>query len=383
MSAISLNKLISDSGYCSRREADVLIAEGRVTVNDMLGKIGMRIMPEDIVAVDFEILKNHHQEQMVILAYHKPKGLTCTTDLLDKTSVMHFINYQKRVFPVGRLDKDSEGLLLFTNNGDIVNKILRSGNNHDKEYWVTLAKPYDKEFIKKMSTGVNIDAGLTKPAKVIAISPRKFSITLTQGLNRQIRKMCKALNAKVEMLQRVRIMNVYIGKMAPGKFRVLNTAEVNGLMELIKDSKNTADAKQRREYIPTRRKPNGEFVPKGAQISNGSSFGKDKKDGVFNKIGANTNSKLQESSAVKKERYQPKPAGRQAARETSVDNKRYVPKSEVGKISKLIPKANTKLKPKDGIKKNVAASKKKSESKVNATPLKKGSYKAFKENKKK
>jgi 23S rRNA pseudouridine2604 synthase len=374
MSAISLNKRIADSGYCSRREADVLIAEGRVTVNDMLGKIGMRIMPEDVVAVDFEVLKKSYAEEMVILAYNKPKGLTCTTDLLDRTSVMHFINYQKRVYPIGRLDKDSEGLLLLTNNGDIVNKILRSGNNHDKEYWVTLAKPYDKEFIKKMSTGVNIDAGTTKPAKVIAISPRKFSITLTQGLNRQIRKMCKALDAKVETLQRVRIMNIYIGKMAPGKFRLLNDAEVKGVMELIKDSKKTADPKQRKEYIPTRRKPNGEFVPKGAAINSGS-----RTDNTYTKpYDAQANA----AAPVKKERYKPKPAGRQAARETVVDNKRFVAKADVGRLSKLVPQSKDKKPSTKGAKPNTKPTRKTAET-AKPPEAKKGSYKAFKENKKK
>jgi 23S rRNA pseudouridine2604 synthase len=341
MSAISLNKLIADSGYCSRREADELITQGRVTVNDMLGTIGMRIMPEDIVAVDFEIIKSNRAEDMVILAYHKPKGLTCTTDLLDKTSIMHFIKYQKRVFPIGRLDKDSEGLLLLTNNGDIVNKILRSGNNHDKEYWVTLAKPYDKEFLKKMETGVRIDAGLTLPTKVKAISPRKFSITLKQGLNRQIRKMCKALDAKVETLQRVRIMNIYIGKMTPGKLRRLNDAETNGLLALIKDSKKTADPKQKREYIPKRRMQNNK---------NGEYISKEQNDAI--------------GKEVPTERYKPKPVGRQKSRETIIDTKKFIAKADIGKVKPGKAPANKTAVPK-----------------VKDAP--KGSYKAFKANKKK
>jgi 23S rRNA pseudouridine2604 synthase len=385
MSAISLNKLIADSGYCSRREADVLITEGRVTVNDMLGTIGMRIMPDDVVAVDFEILKSHHKEEMILLAYHKPKGLTCTMDLLDRTSIMHFIKYQKRVFPIGRLDKDSEGLILLTNNGDIVNKILRSGNNHDKEYWVTLGKPYDKEFLKKMATGVNIDAGLTKPCKVKAISPRKFSVTLTQGLNRQIRKMCKALHAKVDTLQRVRIMNTYIGNLAPGKFRVLNSVEVNEILEMVKDSKKTADPKQRKQYVPKRIKPNGEFIPKG--------YGKEVVSAEYVSPDA--------VKAPPKERYKPKPVGRQKTREVITETKRFVPKSEIGNATstkkasiktrvtgkssavKSTPKSSTSnaRKPKPNAKasdkpKNKAASDKVKE------PAKKGSYKAYKDNKK-
>jgi 23S rRNA pseudouridine2604 synthase len=351
MSYISLNKIIADSGYCSRREADDLIAQGRVTVNDEIGTVSMRITPQDVVAVDFEIIRTTKQEDMVIMAYYKPKGLTCTTDLMDRTSIMHFINYQKRVFPVGRLDKDSEGLLLLTNNGDIVNKILRSGNNHDKEYWVTLTKPYDKDFLKAMANGVKIDAGITKPAKVLAIAPRKFSITLTQGLNRQIRKMCKTLDAKVETLQRVRIMNIYVGKMAPGKWRILNDAEKNNLMELIKDSKKTADPKQRKQYIPKRKSPQ-----QYAESMAGA------KPEVLND-----------------KRYKPKPEGRQKQRETITDTKKYIPKSEVGKQKNTAPKPTPK---KPAASKPTAANTAKDIKKKNVVAAKKGSYKAFKENKK-
>jgi 23S rRNA pseudouridine2604 synthase len=352
MSYISLNKIIADSGYCSRREADNLIAEGRVTVNDILGTATMRIMPDDVVAVDFEVIKSNNPKDLVILAYNKPKGLTCTTDLLDRTSIMHFINYQKRIFPIGRLDKDSEGLLLLTNNGDIVNKILRSGNGHDKEYWVTLAKPYEKEFLKKMASGVQIDAGLTKPAKVVAIAPRKFSITLTQGLNRQIRKMCRALDAKVETLQRVRIMNVFIGKLAPGKFKILNTAETAGLLDLIKDSKKTADPKQRKQYIPKRNPQQAmpEQMPSDSPAD------------------------------AKPARYVPKPVGRQQQRETKTDTKKYIAKADIGKnksVKKPIAAATKPVSKSGGRSANKPASKA-----APKTPAKKGSYKDFKANKK-
>ena len=241
MSAISLNKLIADSGYCSRREADELITQGRVTVNDMLGTIGMRIMPEDIVAVDFEIIKSNRVEDMVILAYHKPKGLTCTTDLLDKTSIMHFIKYQKRVFPIGRLDKDSEGLLLLTNNGDIVNKILRARNNHEKEYDVTVNKPVTKEFVKKMGGGLPILDTKTLKCAVKQTGSHAFTITLTQGLNRQIRRMCEFLDYRVSRLKRVRIMNIKLD-VPTGQWRYLNEDEILVIKSMVAHSVKSFDA---------------------------------------------------------------------------------------------------------------------------------------------
>jgi 23S rRNA pseudouridine2604 synthase len=245
MQQISLNKFISDSGYCSRREADILIAAGRVMVNDLVADLAMKVYADDIVAVDFEVIKAKKKEDTIILAYNKPVGLTCTMDLEDKTSMMHFIKYPKRIFPIGRLDKDSEGLILLSNDGDIVNKILRSENNHEKEYWVGLNKAFDKKFLTAMSSGVKIDAGTTKPCKIKPISPRRFSITLTEGMNRQIRKMCKALDYKVESLQRVRIMNIYIGQMGAGKFRRINTVEQEQLLSTISTSTNKPSRKKK------------------------------------------------------------------------------------------------------------------------------------------
>jgi 23S rRNA pseudouridine2604 synthase len=207
-----------------------LIRDGRVTINDELASIASRISDEDIVAVDFEIIKSNQVQDTVILAYNKPPGLTSTTDTHDASSILNFIKYPKRVFPIGRLDKDSEGLILLTNNGDIVNKILRSSNNNDKEYWVTLKSAYNKEFLEAMANGVDIDGGRTKPCKVRPISARKFSITLTQGMNRQIRKMCKELGMRVDQLQRVRVMNVFLGELGLGKLRRLTEVEQKQLL---------------------------------------------------------------------------------------------------------------------------------------------------------
>ncbi len=250
MTNTSLNKFIAASGYCSRREADLLIEEGRVTVNDMLGTLTMRVGPKDVVAVDFEVIKKHTIDQTIILAYNKPEGLTSTMDLEDKSSIMHFIKYPKRIFPIGRLDKDSTGLLLFTNNGDLVNKILRSSNEHEKEYIVTLKAPYEKGFLQQLAAGVKIDYGYTKPCKTKALAPRTFSIILTQGLNRQIRKMCAILGAKVDTLQRVRIMQIQLGTQGTGKLRKLNDVEAATLLQNLGNSTNSKVASKTRVERP-------------------------------------------------------------------------------------------------------------------------------------
>jgi 23S rRNA pseudouridine2604 synthase len=236
--AISLNKFIAESGYCSRREADKLIAQGRVTINDMLATVTSKFGPKDIIAVDFEVIKQKKvvDQEIVILAYNKPKGVTSTTDLADATSIMHFVKYPKRIFPIGRLDKDSEGLILLTNNGDLVNKILRAGNAHDKQYLVQTQKSIDEHFVEKMANGVEIIGTKTIPCKVKLISNKKFSITLVQGLNRQIRRMCEALDNRVLHLQRVRIMQLQLGNLKIGTYRKLSPAEVDNILQLTEKS---------------------------------------------------------------------------------------------------------------------------------------------------
>lgn len=233
-----LNKFLSEAGYCSRRAADKLIEEGRVTVNGKHPEMGTKVSPSDEIAVDGTIISKRKKAH-VYIAFNKPVGIVCTTDTrVEKNNIIDFINYPSRIFPIGRLDKDSEGLILLTDDGDIVNKILRSSNNHEKEYIVTVDKPISQTFIKHMSNGVPILDTITKPCKVQKLSRNSFKIILTQGLNRQIRRMCEYLGYEVESLQRVRIMNINL-KSAVGSYRNLTAEELNTLNEALKFSKKT------------------------------------------------------------------------------------------------------------------------------------------------
>lgn len=232
----SINKFISDTGYCSRREADKLITAGRVQINNRNAKAGDRVKPKDTVVVDGSIMKAPKKEKAVYLALNKPVGITTTTEQHIKGNIIDFVNYPKRIFPIGRLDKDSEGLIFLTNDGDIVNKILRAGNAHEKEYIVRVNKPIDTAFVRQMSGGLTIMNERTLPCKVSVTGRQTFRIILTQGLNRQIRRMCEALEYAVTSLQRVRIMNIKLDKLAPGKWRYLSEPEIAILLESVKDS---------------------------------------------------------------------------------------------------------------------------------------------------
>jgi 23S rRNA pseudouridine2604 synthase len=236
----SLNKYISETGICSRREADVLIKEGRVKINGVVAVLGNRVEAGDDVSINGKPLKSN--EALVYLAFHKPIGITCTTDLKDKDNIIDFINYPKRIFPIGRLDKPSEGLIFMTNDGDIVNKILRAGNNHEKEYIVTVNKPITDNFIKKMGNGIPILDTVTKKCYVQKKSKYVFKIVLTQGLNRQIRRMCEYLGYKVTKLQRTRIMNIHLDGIARGKWRNFSKKELKTIQELIAESSKTEEA---------------------------------------------------------------------------------------------------------------------------------------------
>lgn len=242
--SISLNKRISSSGYCSRREADKLIEQGRVMVNENLALPGARVLLTDKIFIDDELLKfsNPGKDNTFIIALNKPLQITCTTDENDKSNVIRFLKHPKRIFPIGRLDKDSEGLLFLTNNGDIVNKILRAGNAHEKEYMVTVDKKITPEFISKMSKGVRILGTTTLPCKVRQVGSRTFQIILTQGLNRQIRRMCEALDYTVVALKRIRIMHIQLGSLVSGKWRYLSEPELQELMQQIENSTNEAIA---------------------------------------------------------------------------------------------------------------------------------------------
>ena len=230
-----INKYLSEIGYCSRREADRLIADGRVLVNGEPVEMGLKVSAEDKIVVNGEAISNP-KNKLVYIAFNKPKGIVCTTDTrVEKDNIIDYINYSKRIFPIGRLDKASEGLIFLTNDGDIVNKILRARNNHEKEYIVTVNKPITKEFLREMSNGVPILDTVTKKCFVKQTHKNEFKIILTQGLNRQIRRMCEYLDYRVTELIRVRIMNVKLD-LKVGKWRYLSAKEFKDLNELLSDS---------------------------------------------------------------------------------------------------------------------------------------------------
>ncbi|MBY8088436.1 23S rRNA pseudouridine(2604) synthase RluF [Vibrio fluvialis] len=235
-----LNKYISETGFCSRREADKLIEQGRVTINGQLPEMGTKVTENDEVCIDDKPVRS--KEKPVYIALNKPTGITCTTERDIPGNIVDFIGHHKRIFPIGRLDKPSDGLIFLTNDGDIVNKILRAGNNHEKEYVVRVDKPVTPEFIKQMSSGVNILDTVTLPCKVTQETKFSFRIVLTQGLNRQIRRMCEALGYEVFKLRRVRIMNISLDGIPNGKWRYLTDAEVAEILAMCEDSSGTEEA---------------------------------------------------------------------------------------------------------------------------------------------
>ena len=233
-----INKHLSEIGYCSRREADRLVAAGRVLVNGKKAEMGLKICSEDQITVNGEALSNP-KNKLVYLAFNKPKGIVCTTDTrVEKDNIIDFINYPKRIFPIGRLDKPSEGLIFLTNDGDIVNKILRARNNHEKEYLVTVNKPITMEFIDKMGNGVPVLDTVTKKCFIKQTHKNQFKIILTQGINRQIRRMCEFLNYRVKDLKRIRIMNIKLD-VKVGKWRYFKPDELNTLNQLLNQSSKT------------------------------------------------------------------------------------------------------------------------------------------------
>lgn len=235
-----LNKFISETGICSRREADKLISDGKVKINGQIATLGSDVQDSDIVLVNNKPLKT--REKLVYIAFNKPVGITCTTEHKVKDNIVDYINYPQRIFPIGRLDKPSEGLIFLTNDGDIVNKILRAGNNHEKEYIVTVDKPITPDFIKKMGNGVPILETITKKCFISKESKFVFRIILTQGLNRQIRRMCEYLGYNVIKLKRTRIMNITLDGIALGKWRYLTPKELSVIHDMVKDSDKTETA---------------------------------------------------------------------------------------------------------------------------------------------
>ena len=239
--ATRINKYLSEFGYCSRRAADRLIKEGKVTINGMVPDIGTKVEDGDEVEVEGQRIENSRKQKNIYLAFNKPIGIVCTTDRrVEPDNIIDFIKYPARIFPIGRLDKLSEGLIFLTNDGDIVNKILRARNNHEKEYIVIVNRPINKEFIQRMSNGVEILGTITKQCFVKQLGGKKFKIVLTQGLNRQIRRMCESLGYKVKSLKRVRIMNIKLD-IPSGKYRKLTKEELLELNSLLVKSSKIID----------------------------------------------------------------------------------------------------------------------------------------------
>ena len=270
---IRLNKFISESGLCSRREADRYIEQGVVMINGRKAKIGDQVFGGDRVSVNGHKLEPFKAEKLVFIALNKPVGITSTTEQGVADNIVNFVNHPQRIFPIGRLDKDSQGLILLTNDGDMVNKILRAGNKHEKEYVVTVNKPLTEEVIKRMSNGVPMLGVVTKKCKIVQEAPNVFRITLIQGLNRQIRRMCEHFGYDVVKLERVRIMHISLNKLPLGDWRDLTETELDTLYKLTADSSSDEKAKPKSEGVK-KNKPSNSSKPKTKTTPPISSGGK-------------------------------------------------------------------------------------------------------------
>lgn len=290
-SSTRLNKYISESGICSRRDADRFIEQGNVFINGQRAKVGDQVVPGDTVRVNGQVIEPQDAEDFVFIVLNKPVGIVSTTESSERNNIVDFVSHGVRIFPIGRLDKDSQGLIFLTNNGDLVNKVLRAGNNHEKEYLVTVNKPIKDEFIAGLSAGVPILGTMTKKCAVTKVSANVFNITLVQGLNRQIRRMCEHFGYEVVKLERTRIMNVKLKGLPVGDWRDLTQKELSVLLKSIEDSTSeaTASAKKPRNnprkntHANTQKKPptaagNAKYSKGGARKSGGAaSKGKDKR----------------------------------------------------------------------------------------------------------
>lgn len=272
-STTRLNKYISESGLCSRRAADRYIELGQVFINGRRAKVGDKVFFGDVVMVNGSTIEPQQAENTVLLAYNKPTGITSTTESSVKDNIVDHVNYSERVFPIGRLDKDSQGLIFLTNNGDLVNKILRAGNNHEKEYVVTVNKPITEQFVEKMSKGVPVLGVMTRKCKIVKESPYVFRITLIQGLNRQIRRMCEYFDYEVTKLERVRIMNITLKGIPVGDWRELGETELAAIFKMVENSssekvssakKNSTKSASSKEENHSARTPKGLSLKKSA-----------------------------------------------------------------------------------------------------------------------
>ena len=277
MNGTRLNKFISESGMCSRREADRYIEQGNVMINGRRAKIGDQVFPGDRVMVNGNAIEPMEAEDIVVLAFNKPVGIVSTTEANEPDNIVDYVNYSKRVFPIGRLDKDSQGLIFMTNDGDIVNKILRASNNHEKEYLVTVNKPITDAFIEGMAKGVPILGVMTKKCKVTKETPFIFRIVLVQGLNRQIRRMCEYFGYDVTKLERVRIMNVTLKGLPVGDWRELTPDEMSGIQKLIAHSSSEAAPAKKKSNKPQQ---GGGNAHAGKEKRGGNAHGK-KEHGHF------------------------------------------------------------------------------------------------------
>ncbi|WP_417656711.1 23S rRNA pseudouridine(2604) synthase RluF [Pseudidiomarina aestuarii] len=266
--SVRLNKFISESGLCSRRETDRLIEQGMVTLNGRKAVVGDKVGPGDTVKVNGRLIKPQNKEKFVFIALNKPVGIVSTTDSAERDNIQDFVGHKTRIFPIGRLDKDSQGLIFLTSNGDLVNKILRAGNQHEKEYVVTVDKPITQDFLQGMANGVPILGTRTKRCKISQVKHNVFRITLIEGLNRQIRRMCEYFGYDVRKLERVRIMNIRLSGLPVGHWRDLTEAELSELMQSIAHSSSEAPAGQQR------RKPANKARPPQGQKANPKSAGK-------------------------------------------------------------------------------------------------------------
>lgn len=303
---VRLNKYISDAGVCSRREADRLITEGRVQIDGKPATLGSRVVPGMQVCVDGKNITP--EEEMILLAVNKPRGIVCTTDTRwgDRT-IYDLMNYPKRIFSIGRLDKESEGLLLMTNNGDILNKIMRAGNYHEKEYVVTIDKPVTEAFLKKISGGLYLKEleVRTRPCKVSAVDEFTFRIILTQGLNRQIRRMCAACGCQVTSLKRVRIMNIELGSLESGVYRNVTQEEYTVLLKALKDSTNPGEHQR---HMPSFQNPKrgNLFFSEAKELTGKSHRKKEMFQAATVKRNSRTENNKQENNKKQEKRREPR-----------------------------------------------------------------------------
>lgn len=276
---LRLNKFISDTGLCSRREADKFIENGHVFINNRKAKVGDQVGIGDIVRVNGHELEPRQASDLVLIALNKPVGITSTTEEGVRDNIVQFVNHSKRIFPIGRLDKDSQGLIFLTNNGDLVNKILRAGNKHEKEYLVTVNKPLTEAVINGMAQGVPMLGVVTKKCKIIQETPFIFKITLIQGLNRQIRRMCEHFGYEVKKLERIRIMNIGLKGLPLGEWRDFTPNEIESILKLVEKSESTSQKSNHKQLEkPTKvlkakeNKPQGNYRPKSKSSSNTSKY---------------------------------------------------------------------------------------------------------------